>query len=299
MATTKTEKATQWMINLAKDNSHGYDQVYRWGEKGDYDCSSAVICAWEAAGVPVKTKGATYTGDMKNVFLRCGFSDVRSSVNLNTGAGLKRGDVLLNEASHTAMYIGNNQIVHASINENGGTKGGKPGDQTGQEICIRDYYYKSTRPWDCILRYSDSSSGGGDTTSGNQYVRQGQTAANNFVGAGISITGVRDAATKKAGIKVLQKAMNLDYGAGLAVDGIWGPATEGALGSHYVKKGENQYMVTACQILLLTHGFNPNGVEYPGSFGTGCEAAVKKFQQRKGLSVTGICNSATFIKLAK
>lgn len=44
----KIEIATQWMINLANDDTHGYDQAHRWGP--DYDCSSAVITAWENAG---------------------------------------------------------------------------------------------------------------------------------------------------------------------------------------------------------------------------------------------------------
>lgn len=290
----KIEKATQWMIDLANNPKHGYDQDNRW--EPDYDCSSAVISAWQAAGVPVKSKGASYTGNMKSVFISCGFKDVRSSINLSNGSGLKRGDVLLNTVTHTAMYIGNGQIVHASINENGTTTGGKTGDQTGKEICIRSYYNKN---WDCVLRYMNDDSSVTPPPSGNVYIRQGQTAANKFVGAGLTITGVRDAATKKAGIKVLQKAMNLDYGAGLAVDGIWGSATEAALGKHYVKSGETQYMVTACQILLLIRGFNPNGVEYPGTFGSGCLAAVKKFQTNMKLPVTGICNAATFIKLAK
>ena len=92
---SKTENAVTWMINTANNNKHGYDQKYRWGEKGDYDCSSAVITAWESAGVPVKTNGATYTGNMYSVFKRCGFNDVTTSVDRHTGSGLKRGDVLL------------------------------------------------------------------------------------------------------------------------------------------------------------------------------------------------------------
>lgn len=55
---TRTEIATQWMINLANDNSHGYDQTNRWGS--DYDCASAVITAWEIAGVHVKSDNEEY-----------------------------------------------------------------------------------------------------------------------------------------------------------------------------------------------------------------------------------------------
>ncbi|MCH4013796.1 MAG: LysM peptidoglycan-binding domain-containing protein [Solobacterium sp.] len=151
---SKTESAIQWMENHAKDNSHGYDQRYRWGERGDYDCSSAVISAWQAAGVPVKSKGATYTGNMLSVFLACGFSDVTRTVNLATGAGLQRGDVLLNTTHHTAMYCGNGKEVEASINEKGTAVGGAPGDQTGREFLIRPY---RNYPWNHVLRYRESA----------------------------------------------------------------------------------------------------------------------------------------------
>lgn len=149
------EKATAQMESWAKDSAHGYDQQCRWGEHGDYDCSSAVITAWQIAGVPVKSKGATYTGNMRGVFLRCGFTDVTSSVSLSNGNGLKRGDVLLNLLNHTAMYCGNGQTVEASINENGSTTGGSPGDQTGREFLVRAY---RNYPWDCVLRYSENAS---------------------------------------------------------------------------------------------------------------------------------------------
>lgn len=156
---TKTEKAIRQMETWAKDDSHGYDQDYRWGEKGDFDCSSAAIQAWQNAGVSVKSGGATYTGDMKNVFLKNGFEDITASVNRGTGTGLKRGDVLLNEAHHVAMYCGNGKEVEASINEKGTAHGGQPGDQTGKEFLIRSY---RNYPWNCILRYAGDQAAASD-----------------------------------------------------------------------------------------------------------------------------------------
>lgn len=44
-------------------------------------------------------------------------------------------------------------IVHASINENNKIKGGISGDQTGKEVCTREWYSK---PWDYVLRPKNS-----------------------------------------------------------------------------------------------------------------------------------------------
>ena len=121
------EDAVEWAIGIANDDSHGYDQTNRWGP--DYDCSSLIIQAWQNAGVPVKTQGASYTGNMYDAFIACGFIDVTSQVNLSSGSGVVRGDVLLNIVNHTAMSIGNGQIVQASINEHGETTGGQTGRQ--------------------------------------------------------------------------------------------------------------------------------------------------------------------------
>lgn len=150
---SKVEKAVKWMEKTAADPKHGYDQIYRWGEKGDYDCSAAVITAYEQAGIPVKSEyGASYTGNLKQAFLKAGFKDVTKSIKLSTGIGLKRGDVLLHEGHHVAMYCGNGMEVEASINEKGTTKGGKPGDQTGREFLKRSY---RNHPWNAILRYPE------------------------------------------------------------------------------------------------------------------------------------------------
>lgn len=148
------EKATKWMEDTAADDSHGYDQIYRWGELNDYDCSSAVITAYQQAGIPVKSSGATYTGNMYSVFTKCGFKDVTASCNLATGAGMKRGDVLLNHVHHVAMFCGNGMEVEASINEFGGATGGQPGDQTGAEFLKKPY---RNYPWNCVLRLGNGA----------------------------------------------------------------------------------------------------------------------------------------------
>ena len=150
---SKVSKAVEYMKKVANDSKHGYSQINRWGNPNtvsDYDCSSLVISAYEAAGVKVKTAGATYTGNMYSVFTKCGFKDVTSKVNLSTGSGLIAGDVLLNHSNHTAMMINGTQLAQASIDENGNIMGGRVGDQTGQEIHIRSYY---NYPWNCVLRY--------------------------------------------------------------------------------------------------------------------------------------------------
>lgn len=162
--TTAAHAAAQWAVGIANDASHGYDQINRWGERGDYDCSSLVITAYDTVKpeLALKASGATYTGNMRSVFLAKGFQDVTSQINLQTGSGLIEGDVLLNTVHHTAMAIGDGQIVQASISENGTTTG-RPGDQTGNEITVKPYY---NFPWNYVLRYDGMTTFGGVGSSG-------------------------------------------------------------------------------------------------------------------------------------
>lgn len=134
----------QWAVNIADDDTHGYSQAVRWAP--DYDCSSFVISALEAAGIPMKAYGATYTGNMPAALKACGFVNVFSAVNIATGEGLKYGDILLNPVTHTEIYMGD-YTVGAHSSETSG-KYGTPGDQTGNEISIQKYKNKNyTQVW--------------------------------------------------------------------------------------------------------------------------------------------------------
>lgn len=152
--TNKIEAACEWAVGIANDNSHGYDQINRWGP--NYDCSSLVISAWDQTGIPVKAAGATYTGNMKKAFEKCGFKIIPYV----KGMTLIRGDVVVCDHyssnnkyyGHTLIYLGNGKIVQASINEKGTTKGGASGDQTGREISVGNFYEYS-HGWDFVARY--------------------------------------------------------------------------------------------------------------------------------------------------
>lgn len=168
---SKAQGAVAWAVAIANNPAHGYDQKERWGP--DYDCSSLIISAWESVGVTVREAGASYTGNMRQAFLACGFRDVTAQVNLATGAGMQPGDVLLNDAAHTAMVVQPGRIVAARINEQGQTTGGQPGDQTGREITVQSYY---NYPWSCVLRYQERAAAADHSAdSGNKVSDQQET----------------------------------------------------------------------------------------------------------------------------
>lgn len=139
------EEACNYMIDLATDDTHGYSQYNRW--LPDVDCSSSIILAYEQTGV--KKAGATYTGNMRTAFVKCGFE----AIPYKKGMTLIRGDVLLNEKHHTCLYLGNKKIVQASCSETGGITG-RTGDQTGREVAIGNFY-EFSKGWDYVLRYKE------------------------------------------------------------------------------------------------------------------------------------------------
>lgn len=137
------------------------------------------------------------------------------------------------------------------------------------------------------------------TSSKKDIIKAGQMHANNFTRAGLVVDGVRGTLTKKAGIMAVQTALNLDFKAGLKVDGEWGPKSDAALKKRSVRLGSTRYLVTAVEILLMLKGYNPNGVECPGQFGSGCAAATGNYQTDHSLKADKIAGYNTIKSLIK
>lgn len=157
------DAAAEVMEHLCSHGTHGYSQVNRQGvgtganvfesitlsdgskvtvAQGDRDCSSAAIECYAALGVDVG--GATYTGNMRRCMVGTGRFKWITDLSQR-----RRGDILLNEAHHTAVYLGGGKLGQFSISERGTTHGTR-GDQTGYESNVKGYY---NYPWDGILRY--------------------------------------------------------------------------------------------------------------------------------------------------
>lgn len=171
VAISRANVAAQIMEHLCNCPEHGYSQPGRHGtsgycsvatdagtikvKKGDRDCSSAVCEAWELAlaGTPYDGLITRYnwTGGMREVFVGSGLFSWQS-----VSANAQRGDVYLDEENHTAMALGGGKIGHFTGSETGGIDGA-PGDQTGRESRIQDYYRGS---WDGMLYYNGKADGG-------------------------------------------------------------------------------------------------------------------------------------------
>lgn len=220
---TIPERAAQIAATIANDDKHGYSQQNRNGTlgSGDFDCSSLVIycydLAFREAGVsPTPSQcGASYTGNMLAAFIRCGFENFRD----DHGAGLQVGDVLLNEAKHTAIVCSLNPVKVVNA---GGDRGyPQSGDQTGTEIRIQNYW---SFPWDWVLRYKGTPSN-----------TVGQQMAEKIVGNRYWPT--LKLYSKGEWVVVLQALLNAKNNAKLDVDGEFGVFTYSAVNKFQNKCG--------------------------------------------------------------
>lgn len=312
------QAAVDLAVRWAQDDSHGYDQANRWGP--DYDCSSFLIQVWQICGVRVRDAGATYTGNMRAAFRRSGFTEVPLA------GGLRPGDVLLNEANHTAMYIGNGQIVQASINEHGGVSGGLPGDQTGREICIMPYYVPSYG-WDCALRYVGS--GDAPVPIPAEKPAQGATAPQTpsyrpgdryMVQPGDSLWGIAERylgdGTRWHDLYSYNNLASTEIHVGDVIElppENWTdepapapapapdlePETDPDEELPVLSRGDTGQAVEALQLLLLHVGAALTRYGVDGDFGEETENELRAFQQSAGLFPTGTTTPATWVALLR
>lgn len=161
---SKIITALQFMLDTANNNAHGYDQTNRNGP--DYDCSSLIGTALNYAGFAVSK--SSWTGNLASQLDGCGFKKI---TNINDR---KPGDIFLTPGKHVVMCVDSDRIVHASINEKGSISGGQPGDQTGKEICTRDFYIPSYG-WEYHYRYT------GDTASTSATLKDIDTVAREVI----------------------------------------------------------------------------------------------------------------------
>lgn len=243
--------------HLCTHNWHGYTQAWngRWGdgegvcslniggktysvEQGDRDCSSSVIECWRAAlkGTPYEGKldGATYTGNMRSVFVNSGLFEWKPMSFI-----AQRGDIYLNEVNHTAMCQtpSPDMLSEFCISENG-TIYGNVGDQTGRESRVAPYY---DYPWDGILHYNgkaDAAAPASSSASGKsieQMAREVIAGKHGYGAARKASLGSNYDAVQKRVNEILNgggstastsNAKNIDQLAREVIQGRWGSGAE-------------------------------------------------------------------------
>ena len=297
------------IATLARDSANnnliGYDQNQRYTywehlKASNYDakqitiaceadCSSGIAAIVKAVGYKLNMQALKnvsiylYTGNMKAGLRDAGFQVLTASKYLTSDKYLLPGDILLNEAHHVATNL--DKGIYATSSGGSSNSGGSSSKPSGNTSGRADY---------SKVTVSESSA------QTKAMVMDAQTHLNNFVGAGLAVDGDRGTATKKAEIKALQQALNMDGASPkLSVDGVIGAATKAALKKRYVQKGHNNNLVTLVEIALLAKGYNPKGVEQPGSFGSGLEAAVRAYQNahKDVLEVDGVAGYNTIMLL--
>lgn len=205
-------------------------------------------------------------------------------------ANLRAGDIVFfdfsgrkRDTSHVGIVesVGGSSVVTIE----GNTASGNGGSQSNG-----DGVYRRTRAKSLIsCAYRPAYDGAAVTPSGTRIdtVRAVQTWLNASYGARLAVDGIYGKNTRKAIIRVLQRAI------GTTADGIVGAKTRAKL--PMLKKGSKGDAVRAAQALLVCKGYRTAYVD--GDFGAATFGTVLEYQRANGLAVDGIVGKNTWNKL--
>lgn len=140
-----------------------------------------------------------------------------------------------------------------------------------------------------VVSKPSASSTSYDTTPDD--VSEVQTYMNKKYNSGLAVDGDFGRLTKAAIVKEVQKLI------GTSADGIFGRNSKAAWGSRCIKKGSKGELVRLVQMMLVCRGYSIGSAGADADCGSKTVAAIKRYQQKNGLSADGICGKNTAAKL--
>ena len=122
-------------------------------------------------------------------------------------------------------------------------------------------------------------------------VKEVQTYMNKKYNSGLAVDGDFGKLTKAAIVKEVQKLI------GTTADGMFGKNSKAAWGSRCIKKGSKGDLVRLVQMMLVCRGYSIGSAGVDADCGSKTVAAIKRYQQKNGLSADGVCGKNTAAKL--
>lgn len=122
-------------------------------------------------------------------------------------------------------------------------------------------------------------------------VKEVQTYMNKKYNSGLAVDGDFGKLTKAAIVKEVQKLI------GTTADGMFGKNSKAAWGSRCIKKGSKGELVRLVQMMLVCRGYSIGSAGADADCGSKTVAAIKRYQQKNGLSADGVCGKNTAAKL--
>lgn len=274
-------------IEAAQNNNCGYDQGQRltfWKQLVEVgyrptdikkvceaDCSSGVLALAKAVGYILgidalkNINESGYTGNEGSILKRAGYVVTKEKKYLTSDASLKRGYILNYPGHHTATYVGN---------------GKKQSDST------------SAVPESVVI------------SQANGKVAQGQKWFNVNYGTTLIIYKgeklVEDDEygnkSRSAALCIWKDVVNRKYGYNLTPSNenfLYG-CKEAAIDAQ-IYMGKSGTLVYILQFILAAKGFYAGKLD--ADFGSGTDAAVRAFQDSRGLVVDGIVGPDTWFEL--